>query len=370
MEIYLLFLSIFLGWVILNSFSMKRLQVNYESRQTRDSASLVSILIPMRNEEKNVKDLITSIKSINYPHMEVFILDDQSSDNTFPLLQKEIGNDSRFTVVSGSPLPDGWVGKVYACHQLGKKAKGDYLFFLDADIRLHPEALTSAMRFVKPKTGLLTGFPHFPPTSLLSHLLVPMQHFIVHFHLPIILANQLKLTPFTAAHGAFMLFQREAYEKIGGHASVKKSLVEDVHIGRKIKEAGYYVTLVNITKAVTCHMYETNKEVWEGFAKNSFPGLGRNIVLTVGVILFYFCFFVFPLFILGYGVVTNMTLLYVLPLFMISLLKLIVDLVTNQKWWLCLFFPLSALAFICILSYSAFLSLTNQRFTWKGRSYS
>ncbi|WP_147804854.1 glycosyltransferase [Alkalicoccus halolimnae] len=364
MTAYIIFLFIMLLLTIINGSLMPLLR---DKRQSSFTPS-VSILIPMRNEEANVKPLLDSLGHITYRELEILILDDGSTDQTAEKLVEASSKDQRIHLLEGEDLPKGWVGKVHACYQLSKQAKGDFLLFLDADVRVHPNIIDRSLHAFTEKTGLVTGFPQIPLKSLLGHLLVPMQHFLVFFHLPVLLANHTLWDKSTAAHGAYMMFRKKAYDEINGHYSVKASLVEDIHIAKIMKRTGWNVRLVNNTNTVQCFMYETNKEVWEGFSKNFFPGLGRSITIMTAIIIFYSLLFLLPVPIAFLGIYTG-ELLYFLPLLLTLSIKLAVDLFTRQKPWLFILFPLSIVMMFTILAYSAFLGFSKRGFTWKGRNY-
>jgi cellulose synthase/poly-beta-1,6-N-acetylglucosamine synthase-like glycosyltransferase len=359
---YILLHLILLSWTIFNSLSMPRL-----GRHSEITPS-VAVLVPMRNEEKNVEELLHSLQKLTYKNLRFVILDDGSSDTTWEKLTAASQKDSRLSIHKGSPLPENWVGKVYACHQLSMLAEEEFLLFLDADVRVSPDLVQETLYNFKKNTGLVTGFPHIPLKSILGHLLIPMQHFLVFFHLPVLLSNLTTWSQASAAHGAFMMFRASAYRSIGGHFSVKNSLVEDIHIARVLKTSGWRVRLVNVTGSVSCHMYNTSKEVWEGFSKNFFPGLGRSLPAAILFIFFYTLVFLVPVPAAVTGVVTGNYLL-LLPLVLTFFLKLTIDLITKQKFWLAFFFPLSVMAAFIILIYSISLSITKQGFTWKGRTY-
>ena len=262
MVLYSIILFIFVFFTIFNLLFLPDLSL----KSTSDE--LVSVLIPMRNEERNVKDLIHCLQKLTYKNIEFILIDDNSTDNTLIRLKEAIQWDSRFKVINGKPLPAGWTGKVYACHQLSFYASGEYYFYLDADVRISSSIVEKVLyQLKKSDSGLVSGFPRFPVHPFLGKMLVPFQHFLVYFHLPLFIANHTKREAFTAAHGAFMFFKKEAYEGCGGHKSVKSSLIEDVHIARKMKKNGWKVTLVNNSQDVECHMYDTNEEVWTGFKK-------------------------------------------------------------------------------------------------------
>ncbi|HSJ36909.1 MAG TPA: glycosyltransferase family 2 protein [Planococcus sp. (in: firmicutes)] len=364
--ILILCLASFLVWTIFNSLFMPSLP----SEPRVDGQPLLSVLVPMRNEERNTNALIASLKRNTYPKCEFIILNDKSTDRTQQVLEAEIAGDSRFTLLQGAELPTGWVGKVHACHQLQKAASGDYLMFVDADINFSPQAFEQSLALLqKTDSKLLSGFPAFEVSPFLSKLLVPMQHFVVFFHLPLPLANYSSFPAATAAHGAWMLFERRAYDAIGGHQAVHSSLVEDVHISREIKKAGHRMLLANITKSVSSKMYETNPEVWEGFLKNSYTGIGRSPLMALLLTVFYTTFYISPLFIAAIGLFTLQWLFFI-PYILISLQQLYVMLWTRQNPLLAFLMPLQAGAMIAVLLHAMKKSWSKQAYSWKGRNYS
>lgn len=359
-------LFFFLLWTVFNSFFMPSLP----RRGTPVSTPLVSVLVPLRNEEANVNNLTAALKAVTYPNIEFILLDDQSTDQTGALLKRAIGDDARFTVLQGRQLPEGWVGKVHACHQLQQAATGDYLLFLDADIQFRPKAVTQSLALMQQKgVQLLSGFPAFEVPPLLSKLLVPMQHFVVFFHLPLVLANYTNFTAATAANGMWMMFERQAYDSFGGHRSVADSLVEDVHIARQVKAAGFKMLLANITRSVSCRMYNTNHDVWEGFLKNSYAGIGRSPIMASGLAVFYGIFYMLPLVLIFFGAAAG-NLIWVIPYILTVLQQLYVMIITRQHWYLSFLIPFQAGAMIAVLFQSMVKSWKKQPYSWKGRNYS
>ncbi|USY53552.1 glycosyltransferase family 2 protein [Bacillus sp. 1780r2a1] len=361
-----LFIIMIIGTII-NIFTMPRL-ASYQLNKNKVDP-LVSILIPMRNEERNVKSIIRSLKGLTYQPIEVIILDDQSTDQTRQLLEQEIQCDKRFSVIEGKPLEEGWVGKVHACHQLSKRASGDYYLFIDADVVLEKDTIQHVLALAKKKKAkLVTGFPRFPVKKRMESLLVPLQHVVVFSYLPIIIANGGKYPAATAAHGAFMFFEREAYESIGGHEAVKSSLVEDVHIARALKEKGEKVILANVTSHVNCYMYEKDDEVWNGFAKNVYTGLGRSLNKLVALMVFFIVYYVLPVPLFLYGIVSEQVLL-LLPLLLLFLQRLLIDLAAKQKWYLFITMPISAITLLFLMNHSMKQSVQHKGYQWKGRHY-
>lgn len=334
-----------------------------------EGTPVVSILVPMRDEVRNVKGMVDSLKKQTYQTIEVFLLDDESTDGTTAALELAVRGDKRFTILKGQPKPEKWIGKVFACHQLSEAATGEYLLFLDADVRVQPEAVEQALGLMQEKDlSLLSGFSRFILPTWLNKLLVPLQHFIVLFHLPILLANWTKWPAATAAHGGFMFFERNAYEAIGGHEVVKENIVEDVAISKRMKAEGYRMWIVNITAIASCRMYETNAEVWQGFSKNIFNGIGRSIPLALVIIAFYGIVYV------GSGILALAALIVeervlLLPYVLITLQAAIVYLKTREPIALAFLMPVASVAFILLLISAMRKSSKGQQVEWKGRFY-
>lgn len=330
--------------------------------------TLVSILIPLRNESRNVAGICKMLSKLHYSNIEFIFLNDDSTDDTGSLLQEHTRSLRSTTILENRSLPSGWVGKVHACHQLSLQARGEHLLFLDADIRIDPATIHHLIAMDKEKNpGLISGFPKFPVSSVLGRLIVPMQHFLIYFHLPIFLANHTKMSLASAAHGSFMFFSKPAYNHSGGHKAVASSLTEDVHLMRNVKKAGFQGLLVNNTSLAECDMYATNRDVWTGFTKNSYPGIGRSPILAAMIIVLYIIMFISPLFLALYGLYTA-TILFITPLIFTIAIRCWIDFKSRQRLWLSFLMPVSAACLIGVLIHSMYLS-RKTGYSWKGRKY-
>ncbi|AKG04716.1 hypothetical protein AAV35_007815 [Salimicrobium jeotgali] len=359
--IFLILAGVLFLWTIFNSMFMPGLKSNNLRR-----IAPVSILIPLRNEEFNAGPLVESLKKITYPDLEILLLDDHSEDRTFALLSEATADDPRFRLFKGEPLKKGWTGKVFACHQLSRLARGEYMLFLDADVRVSPDIVTKLLALTGQKqASFISGFPSFTDRSLLGRLLVPMQHFVIHMHLPLFMANKTEIPMFTAAFGGCLFIEIEAYEEIGGHTEVFDSLVEDVHLAKKMKENKKRTILANVTSDVSCRMYERNADVWKGFQKNIFPGLGRSLPLALLLVLLYTGLFLFPFAaaLITVGSWWGVCLLLVA-------VKMFVDVRTGHPWWISLLLPVSAISVILVLFSSIKVDRQKKQYEWKGRTYS
>jgi chlorobactene glucosyltransferase len=243
----------------------------------------VSVLIPARNEELRLRPCISTLSDSDFPILEILILDDHSTDGTASLVQQRAKGDPRIRLISGQPLPEGWVGKPWACHQLALQAKGDYLLFVDADTRFSDITLSNAVNLAhEQQSDLLSLWPYLESLSWSERLVIPFVHLFILFYLPHWAKGSLRC--FGAANGQFVLFRRVAYEKIKGHESVRNHMVEDIAIARNMREAGFKVLNLDGTNPghsialVRCRMYTRFSEVWEGFTKNLYPSFDGNFL--------------------------------------------------------------------------------------------
>jgi chlorobactene glucosyltransferase len=243
-----------------------------------------SILVPVRNEEHNVEPCLRSLLAQEYRDFEVLVLDDESTDGTSEVLAALSAEEHRLRVVEGRPLPQGWVGKHWACHQLAQAAVGDLLLFTDADTRHHPHSLRDAVvALVAERADLLSAIPREVAVSWAERLVVPIIPWSILSFLPLGLAHRLRVPALAAAVGQFMLFRREAYEQVGGHAAFRDHTVDDLASVRLMVAKGLVWRLVDGSPRVQCRMYHDARQVLEGFSKNLFAGFDYRIVPFVFV---------------------------------------------------------------------------------------
>ncbi|MEL6673937.1 MAG: glycosyltransferase family 2 protein [Bacteroidota bacterium] len=284
----------FLGIRFLVSLGNWLSQPRLQAGQLKGSPK-VSILIPARNEAHNLPHLFSQLKPLSYPHLEILILDDHSEDETAILIQEAQAEIGGLSYRAGAPLPADWLGKNWACHQLGQAATGDFFLFLDADIhRLKPgfiEATIAEME--KKQLSLLSLFPNQLMITRGEQLVVPIMHYLLLSLLPLAFIYRLPFPSMAAANGQFMCFRAEDYRQHQWHQQVKQVIVEDIAIMQTLKKAGKRGMTFVGNAWVHTRMYQNFQEGIEGFSKNMLSGFGNQIWgLLVYVFFMYFAWVV------------------------------------------------------------------------------
>ena len=193
----------------------------------------VSVLVPARNEERNIADCLEGLIAQNYRDFEIIVLNDHSVDRTAELVNKYGTLDARIKLIEGKPLPEGWTGKNWACHQLSQEARGEILLFTDADNRHATDAIANTVGWMqKLNLGLFSAFPQQITVTLPEKLVIPVVDMFVYAALPLWLTYYAHSPSLSAANGQWIAFTQEAYQQIGGHQEVRNKVVEDVELSR------------------------------------------------------------------------------------------------------------------------------------------
>jgi len=332
----------------------------------------VSILVPARNEEKNIAGCIQSLLRQEYQSFEVLALDDQSSDRTLSILEQIATTQPKLKVLVGSPPPEGRVGKNWACAQLAQQAHGDLLFFTDADTLHQPEMLQiSVTALIGEQADLLTGFPRQEVHSWGERLLVPFFSWALYCFNPLGLAYRLRLPALSNAIGQMMLFRSQAYQAIGGHEGAGASIVDDLLLARRIKAAGLRWRVMHATDLVTCRMYTGSRSALNGFAKNLFAAFDFHLLGFSFVFLWLAVMFWEPLFVLALAIFGRAPLARPDELAVCIGLSVLVWLIPYGNLGipalLAFLYPFTLLASEAAAFQSLRLSLAG-RLTWKDRS--
>ncbi|TYS29713.1 glycosyltransferase family 2 protein [Bacillus pumilus] len=354
-------------------WNMKQFPVLKPASFSSDEPMSLSILIPARNEEKRIEACLQSIVDQRHHPKELIVLDDHSTDQTRAMVERFAETYPWIRVQSGRALKQGWLGKSYACSQLAEVAASNWLLFLDADVRLKRGAIEAIYnQLCTQKTGMLSGFPEQKTGTLFEQLVVPMMMFTIGCHLPVKWVGKSKNPAFAAAHGGFIAIEKTCYYDIGGHEAIKDSLVDDMALARRVKEIGFPFTLSSIHPFVYMRMYESGQEVWEGYRKNVFPGVNRNIALLSSVFCVYTMLYLAP-------VICFMVALLQLDMLSICLatlcyglgvsIKATIDIENGRTSAMAFLLPVSILSLIAIGFASMKIGLKKEGYEWKGRRY-
>lgn len=369
-------MSILLGVSVLNLVRFARLPK--ANRVDSDaSGPSVAVLIPARNEERCIETCVRSVCQQTYPHLEVIVLNDASTDATGQILERLMTELPNLRVIQGSPLPDGWVGKSWACHQLSQQTRAEVLLFTDADTRHEPTTVERSVAFLQQnELAMFSMVPYQILSSFGGHIVIPMVHVLYFSYLPNSLIISNPRVSLSAANGQFMCFSRAGYEAIGGHTAVWNSLVEDVFLARAVKAAGLRIALVDGTDAVSCHMYTNAREVTEGFSKNLFPATRYNLPVTLLFLAHLVMTYVGPVFTLLCGVMSSSsvytstiigTSLYALAC--AAIIRMMISFRFQMPLWHAVAQPITAIWTAVIGINSIRWALSSKGSQWKGRSY-
>jgi glycosyltransferase involved in cell wall biosynthesis len=340
--------------------------VNMVTRQYLKKAELVgnpmvSILIPARDEENNIGNLLDDLSGLEYRNFEVIVYDDDSSDQTSLIVHEKSLHDQRISYTRGSGLLPGWLGKNHACHNLANQAAGEYLLFLDADVRVMPGLLSDSLAFMKKwDLELLSLFPVQKMKNLGEWLTVPIMNQILIGNLPMILIRRSQIPDFAAANGQFMLFRAETYKNSWFHKELRDEKVEDIEIIRRMKRMKLNVHTLLSGGQIMCRMYTSYGEALSGFAKNVHAFFGSNwlllffyvILTSIGPFAVWVALPLPALFIYLAGVIV---------------FRIMAALLSRQSWWLnCILMPFQQASLVIIAVLAAYHQVTG-KLTWKGR---
>jgi hypothetical protein len=323
----------------------------------------VSVLIPARNEEANIGDAVAAVLASEGVVLEVVVLDDGSTDATAAILAGIA--DPRLRVATGGTLPPGWSGKQHACMKLAGLAQHDLMVFVDADVRLAPDALSRMVGFMqRHDVGLASGFPRQIVRTWSEQLLLPLIHFLLLGFLPIVQMRRSLEAGLGAGCGQLFIARRAAYDRAGGHAAIRASMHDGLTLPRAFRRTGSRTDLFDATGFATCRMYSNAAQLWEGLGKNATEGMAKPIPL------------VFWTAILGGGQVMPAVLMVFAPS-TAALLALVVSFGTRlvlaarfrQPEISAVVHPVGVVALLVVQWAALWRSVRGRPSTWRGRAY-
>ena len=332
----------------------------------------VSVLVPARNEEGNIKTCLESLGQQEYPNYEIWVLDDQSTDNTLEQIQQISVRFPEIHILQGdSAPPPNWNGKSYACHRLSEQANGEWLLFTDADTLHTPQSIQLGIeQALHLNVDLLSVMPQQITKSWGERILVS---FIMDF-LPLLGINLQDMwrgqTSHAIANGQYLLIRKSAYEVMGGHTAISNAMVDDFALANHFRQGDRRIAFVNGTSILACRMYQNARDVWQGFSKNIVLSLEMTRQWSIAsIILFawgFVCLFVLPYLIL---MLYPYKLLAVIEILWLISFRLAVGFMMRRPPTEALLSVFSALGVMLLGLNAISLKIRGQRILWKERSY-
>ncbi|WP_181418543.1 glycosyltransferase [Pseudoroseicyclus aestuarii] len=246
----------------------------------------VTVLIPARDEAATIGAAIDAVLASRGVVLRVLVLDDGSTDGTAGIVRRRAEADPRLRLISGSGLPKGWNGKQHACWQLAQAAEDPLLVFVDADVRLAPDALARMAAGLEARDlDLLSGFPRQSTGSLAEDLIVPQILVLLLGYLPLPIARRRGDIGLAAGCGQLMAVRREAYLRSGGHRAFAASMHDGLQLPRLLRRHGYRTDICDAAPLAVCRMYDGWAQVWSGFSKNATEGMATPVALPIWTLL-------------------------------------------------------------------------------------
>ena len=351
-----------------NLRNLKRLR----NSDDQNATDLVSILIPARNEFHNLKRCLDSLLNVDYPNLEILVLNDRSTDETGTLVEDYKTKDQRIKLLQGDKLPDGWIGKHWACHQLSEAANGTIILFIDADTVLNRSIVSKSVMAMKTQNSdLLSLIPGRKGSCLIEKLTFPLIDWMTLCWLPVKLASSSKSPYLSANFGQFMMFRKDAYTNIGGHSYLRENLLDDFELGREIKRNNLKWNLYDGSKDVTTRMYSKSKEAFMGLSRSIFPVFDYRISAFILAVAILSSLAILPqLYIINYtlygGSGQLLIFLSYFSMIMLSLSWLVTCIRFNHNLLTALIYPVIIFVIISIGIHSVFTNLTGTT-SWKER---
>jgi cellulose synthase/poly-beta-1,6-N-acetylglucosamine synthase-like glycosyltransferase len=355
LELSLLICIIALLITILNVFSIITPRSGGQINQK------ISVLVPLRNEEENAVAIIETLAAQeNLSDVEFLILNDNSTDKTFELITSAARGDSRFKILQGSTLPDGWLGKPWALEQLSQSALGEMLVCIDADVRLSKTAIASAVDSMHEHAlDFFSAYPSQVARTFGERMIQPLLQWSWISSVPLAIAKRSSNPSFAVANGQFFVVKKSALMKSGGYSSIKAEVLDDMQMARVLLRNKFKGTVGNGALIAQCHMYSSWSELRNGYAKSLWKGFGGVFGSIIAIALLVLT-----------GIIPIVSAALGSPLGWFAfeavlISRLISAKITRANLFDSLLHPISSVLLIYLIIYSW---LMRGRIQWKGRA--
>lgn len=274
------------GWLVVFAFVVvtcrQLLVLNLQSPKLLSSADepqfpLVSIIIPARNEERNIEICIRSALALDYPNLQILVADDRSTDRTAEIIESISNEDPRVRLIRVHELPAGWAGKPHALHTASSHASGEWLLFLDADTMVHAQNLRVALAYAQAeKVDVLSMLSAMRCETFWERAIQPLASIGLMLFFKVPNVNDDRRPKSALASGQYIFMKRTAYDRIGGHVAVRDKLMEDIAIAQLTKRNGLRLRLVSAPELTSTRMYATPSEMLRGWSRIYFGAVGSQ----------------------------------------------------------------------------------------------
>lgn len=342
---------------------------------------LISVIVPARNEARNIGRCVRLLLGQSYPNMELIVVDDRSTDET-PHILAEIQaeqTDAKLRIVQGVDLTPGWAGKPHALHQGISAAQGQWLCFVDADTFALPDLLSAAYRTAREqRADLFTILTRQELLTFWERVILPLVFTALSVGFSPRRVNDPKY-PEAVANGQFILIRRSVYQAVGGYESIRGQVVEDKALAEQVKRSGYRLVVGDGRQVASTRMYTSLNEIWEGWTKNIYLGMRDRVgLLLVGAVVGLVGALVLPAWLFAgaawyFASGAAEAALIAAQAAVLWLVLLAVRAKASQAFgisaWYAFTLPLGALIFTAMMLASAYKVISGQGVTWKGRRY-
>lgn len=372
--IFIFFINYFINFIYFKDISSFKLP-----KEIRDNDPLISVLIPARNEEDNIRKCLMSLVDQDYKNIEILVLDDNSTDDTSKVIKRISKIHKNIKFLKGKPLPEGWTGKNYACYQLFKKSKGKYLFFTDADTIHNKRSVSSAIScLVHNDLDIVSASPKQIMRSFHERMVNGLTNFQVLIP-PLLIIEKSKIPVYGSGVGSLMLFKRSVYKKLGGHKEVRTSCIEDTSISKFFIKMGYKFMIFNGVKTYSTRLHQSFTEIYDSFCRVFLGNFNNNRFVVSLIVLVLSVFFLFPFILLtalplfnfdsSIFFYSNLSLL-VFQVLLILLTRVMSTVRINGKILDIFLHPVSVLYIVFMNIKLIFQGRGHTKIRWKGRLYS
>jgi len=371
---------VYLFFVLRRSFELS--PKIYSNDNLALEGELISVIVPARNEEKYIQKCIQSLLDQNIKNYELLLVDDNSTDSTFDLMEN-FRNDPRVRIFKAGEKPSGWVGKNWPCYIGYQNSKGKYLMFTDADtIHSNRSVRDSLGTLIKEKLDVITAVPNLKYPNFIVKMVLPVLSVFMFSRYSPMRVNDPNVS-IGYLFGSFFVITRECYESVGTHAIVKSEIVEDGALGKKLKEEGYKLKMFRGEDLLEAYWARDFNTLWNSLKRLIIPlyftDRFNSILMTIGIfflmsfpfLVLIYCLVAYSAHLaehdLSYSILTSFTILSILSIYWTNFYQLKKANTHNAVYFLGT--PVGCFVVSLSFVWSILISDKHAKIKWRDREY-